>query len=147
MLVFWERTCERFLSCFQWVHYKACDILLLHQCQMVMILNPVLHQVLMLLVSVNGQTENVDEKAKSDSNKMKSIKTPDSKFGKKKQKTPRKETKVQFNEGIICPNQNAHCFELTKSLEAVLVNSSFFFFDFFLSFFFFGHKPKLTKRL
>lgn len=58
----------------------------------------------MLLVSVNGQTENVDEKAKSDSNKMKSIKTPDSKFGKKKQKTPRKETKVQFNEGIICPN-------------------------------------------
>ena len=83
------------------MHYKACDILLLHQCQMVMILNPVLHQVLMLLVSVNGQTENVDEKAKSDSNKMKSIKTPDSKFGKKKQKTPRKETKVQFNDCLL----------------------------------------------
>ena len=86
---------------------------------MAMILNTVLHQILMLLVPVNGQTENIDEKAKSDSNKMKSIKTPDSKFSKKKQKTPRKETKVQFNEGMICPNQKAHCFELSKSLETV----------------------------
>lgn len=103
------------------------------------IINTVLHQTLMLLVPVNGQTENVDEKAKSDSNKMKNIKTPDGKFSKKKQKTPRKETKVQADVGIICPNQHAHCFELTKLLKAVLVASSFFFFffpfEFFLSFF------------
>lgn len=67
-------------------------------------------------IEVNGQTENVDEKAKSDSNKMKSIKTPDSKFGKKKQKTPRKETKTQTSSPAYCEFAVSHLLQ-THSLN------------------------------
>ena len=45
---------------------------------------------------MNGQAENVDHRAKSDSIKTKNVRTPDSKVNKKKQKTPRKESKVSI---------------------------------------------------
>ena len=43
-------------------------------------------------VIVNGQTEDSDRKVKKESDKMKDVKTSDSKMSKKKEKTPRKET-------------------------------------------------------
>ena len=46
---------------------------------------------------MNGQTEEIDKKVKSEPDKIKEIKTPESKPSKKKQKTPRKETKVEFD--------------------------------------------------
>lgn len=46
------------------------------------------------MLLVNGQTRESEKKVKSESDKMKAIKTPDSKVSKKKERTPRKETKV-----------------------------------------------------
>ena len=46
------------------------------------------------MLLVNGQTAESEKKVKSESDKMKDIKTPDSKVSKKKERTPRRETKV-----------------------------------------------------
>ena len=46
------------------------------------------------MLLVNGQTGESEKKVKSESDKMKDIKTPDSKVSKKKERTPRRETKV-----------------------------------------------------
>lgn len=46
------------------------------------------------MLLVNGQTRESEKKVKSESDKMKAIKTPDSKVSKKKERTARKETKV-----------------------------------------------------
>ena len=46
------------------------------------------------MLLVNGQTGESEKKVKNESDKMKDIKTPDSKVSKKKERTPRRETKV-----------------------------------------------------
>lgn len=67
-------------------------------------------------IEVNGQAENVDQRAKSDSFKMKNVRTPDSKVNKKKQKTPRKESKAQSNSPAYCEFAVSHLLQ-THSLN------------------------------
>lgn len=43
---------------------------------------------------MNGQTEKIDGKVNSDPHKVKGVKTPESKQSRKKERTPRKDTKV-----------------------------------------------------
>ena len=57
----------------------------------------VLSSFVVYLLIVNGQSEDVDGKAKIDSEKIKDMKTPESKLSRKKQKSaPRKENKVEL---------------------------------------------------
>lgn len=65
---------------------------------------------------MNGQTEEVDKKVKSEPDKMKSIKTPESKLNKKKQKTPRKETKAESSSPVYCEFAVSHLLQ-THSLN------------------------------
>lgn len=66
---------------------------------------------------VNGQSDDVDGKVKIDSEKIKDIKTPESKLSRKKQKsTPRKENKVEPSNPVYCEFAVSHLLQ-THSLN------------------------------
>lgn len=65
---------------------------------------------------VNGQTGESEKKVKSESDKMKDIKTPDSKVSKKKERTPRRETKERSPGAARCQFAVSHLLQ-THSLN------------------------------